>query len=395
MSWPATFGSLFRKSTVQPSSNYWHTVPLRRLTNLLIAVFCMFGMVGCFVDLLTLGQRPLAMVLIWSLFSGGVAAAAFLTVFRAPRRLWIVLVVWVVGSRLISALIHSFGGNLTRPSTEEGVKAATIACIALSLGAYTFFMRFIQSVGRQAVRIQTELSIAHGIQQTLVPTIEWHSDRVEIYGVSVPSAEVGGDLVDVVPLPDGSVFAYVADVSGHGLPAGILMGMIKTAVRTQLFDLPSPTAVFERLNEVLPAVKEPHMYATCTALRILEAGNDLQCRVEYAIAGQPAMLHAQAADATVHQLADQQLPLGLLAGPPYVGHSAELSPGDLLLVATDGILEAETKDGKEFGLNQLESLLLANLTLPLATIAGEIHAALSASYTQVDDQSLLLIRVLP
>ena len=108
----------------------------------------------------------------------------------------------------------------------------------------------------------------------MFPIVDWRSARTEIYGVSLPSAEVGGDLVDVVPLPDGSVFAYVADVSGHGLPAGILMGMIKTAVRTQLFDLPSPTAVFERLNEVLPAVKEPHMYATCTALRIFETRPD-------------------------------------------------------------------------------------------------------------------------
>ena len=131
-------------------------------------------------------------------------------------------------------------------------------------------MHFIQNEGCRAVRIQTELSLAQGIQQTLVPVIDWQSSNLEIYGISLPSAEVGGDLVDVVPLPDGSVFAYVADVSGHGLPAGILMGMIKTAVHTQLFDLPSPTAVFDRLNEVLPAVKEPHMYATCTALRIFE-----------------------------------------------------------------------------------------------------------------------------
>ena len=151
---------------------------------------------------------------------------------------------------------------------EDGVRAATIACIILSLAAYIFFMRFISGVGRHAVRMQTELALAQGIQQTLVPIIDTRAGGVEIYGVSLPSAEVGGDLVDVVPLPDGSVFAYVADVSGHGLPAGILMGMIKTAVHTQLFDLPSPAAVFDRLNEVLPTVKEPHMYATCTALRI-------------------------------------------------------------------------------------------------------------------------------
>jgi serine phosphatase RsbU (regulator of sigma subunit) len=54
---------------------------------------------------------------------------------------------------------------------------------------------------------------------------------------------VGGNLVNAVPLSDGSVFAYVADVSGHGLPAGILMGVIKTAVRTQLVDVPTPMAV--------------------------------------------------------------------------------------------------------------------------------------------------------
>ena len=239
------------------------------------------------------------------------------------------------------------------------------------------------------MRMQTELAIAQSIQQTLVPVVDWHSANLEIYGVSIPSAEVGGDLVDVVPLPDGSVFAYVADVSGHGLPAGILMGMIKTAVRTQLFDLPSPTAVFERLNEVLPAVKEPHMYATCTALRIQPDSNG-SCRVDYAIAGQPAMLHASSA--SVERLADQQLPLGLLAGPPYSGHSVELQPGDVLLVATDGILEASDKSGTEFGLDRLETVLRDNRSSPLASIAQKIHAALAANYAQDDDQSLLLIR---
>ena len=292
MSWPAILGSLFQQSPQRQNSAYWRTVPLHRLTYLLLAIFCMFGMVGCFVDLLSLGMRPLPIVLAWTIFSGAIAAAAVLMAFRTPKRLWIVLVVWILGSRLLSALIHQFASDLAHPTMEEGVRAATIVCIILSLAAYIFFMQFIQNFGRHAVRIQTELSLAHGIQQTLVPVVDWHSANLEIYGVSLPSAEVGGDLVDMVLLPDGSVFAYVADVSGHGLPAGILMGMIKTAVRTQLFDLPSPTAVFERLNEVLPAVKEPHMYATCTALRIHQGADGSPCRLEYAIAAQPAILHA-------------------------------------------------------------------------------------------------------
>ena len=86
---------------------------------------------------------------------------------------------------------------------------------------------------------------------------------------------------------------------------------------------------------------------------------------------------------TNRQLRLQARPKGLLA------------PGDLLLIATDGILEAENKNGAEFGLDQLGSLLVENRTQPLATITQAIHQALSTSYIQSDDQSLLLIRVMP
>jgi phosphoserine phosphatase RsbU/P len=392
MPWPARIASLFR-STRRPSSNYWMTVPIHRLTYLLLAIFCMFGMVGCFVDLLALGKHPLPFVMVWTIFSGALAAAGIFTGFRAPSRIWIVAVVWIAGSRLLSEAMRHFPLEITRPSVEHGVKTATVACIILSIGACVSFLLFIQSEGRHAIRIQTELAIAQNIQQTLVPVVDWHSSNLEIYGISVPSAEVGGDLVDFVPLPDGSVFAYVADVSGHGLPAGILMGMIKIAVRTQLFDLPSPTAVFERLNEVLPAVKEPHMYATCTALRIQPSANGNACRLDYAIAGHPAMLHASSSPNAIAMLEDQQLPLGLLAGPPYQGHSLELQPGDVLLVATDGILEATNKAGDEFGLERLEAVLSQNRSQPLATLAEKIHEALTASYAQDDDQSLLLVRL--
>jgi len=391
MAFRSLAASFSQKKPLPLHRAYWRDVPLRRLTSLLLAIFFLFGLVGCFVDLLDFGQKPFLPVIAWSLFSGFIAVVWILIYFRDPRWLLGAVVLWVVGSRLLSMFLHHLG-PFDHPTPEHGTRVVTIACMILSFLAYLCFMNFIQREGSRAVRMQTELALAQGIQKTLVPAIEWRSDRIEIYGVSIPSAEVGGDLVDVVPLPDGSVFAYVADVSGHGLPAGILMGMIKTAVRTQLVDLPSPTAVFERLNEVLPAVKEPHMYATCTALRIHTAENRTPCRVEYAIAGQPAMLHASS-DGSIAQLADQQLPLGLLAVPAYNGHSVNLQPGDVLLIATDGILEATNKTGAEFGLEAVEAVLRECHAQDLASIAGKIHAALSGSYVQNDDQSLLLVRL--
>jgi sigma-B regulation protein RsbU (phosphoserine phosphatase) len=377
------------RKPLPPRRAYWRTVSISRLTALLLAVFFLFGMVGCFVDLLDLGRKPFVPVIVWSVFSGVIAVVWFVAFFRDWRWQVGAVLLWIVGSRIIAALLPRFG-PYPQPSSEFGTRVATIACMILSSLAYACFMNFIQRVGSQAVRMQTEFALAQGIQKTLVPTIDWHSDRVEIYGLSIPSAEVGGDLVDVVPLSDGSVFAYVADVSGHGLPAGILMGMIKTAVRTQLVDLPSPTTVFQRLNEVLPAVKEANMYATCTALRIDPASGGVQ----YAIASQPAMLLVSA-EGNASRLEDRQLPLGLLSGPPYCGHQTALRPGDTLLVATDGILEAADKSGDEFGLDRLQQLLIEHCSQPLAAIAGRIQDALKAGYAQDDDQSLLFVRRTP
>jgi serine phosphatase RsbU (regulator of sigma subunit) len=86
--------------------------------------------------------------------------------------------------------------------------------------------------------LQTELALAQGIQHTLVPIVHSRSQFWEVYGVSLPSEQVGGDLVDLVQEHEGSALAYVADISGHGLQAGILMGMFKTAARTCIAERP-------------------------------------------------------------------------------------------------------------------------------------------------------------
>jgi sigma-B regulation protein RsbU (phosphoserine phosphatase) len=113
--------------------------------------------------------------------------------------------------------------------------------------------------------------------------------------------------------------------------------------------------------------------------------------MQYAIASQPAMLLVSA-DGGSARLEDSQLPLGLLAGPPYCGQQTELHPTDTLLIATDGILEAADKSGNEFGLDHLQQLLIEHRLQPLPAIAGKIHEVLKAGYAQDDDQSLLLVR---
>ncbi len=172
---------------------------------------------------------------------------------------------------------------------------------------------YIRREGTVSSRVRNELELAHGIQKTLVPPVELRTSRFEIYGISRPSEKVGGDLVDATHLPGGDAIAYVADIAGHGLPAGILMGMLKTATRTALMDAegrePDRTLpiVLDRLNRVLPEVKEPHMYATFTGFRLGADGS-----VFYALAASPPILHRHASEGTVSHMEESQFPLGLL-----------------------------------------------------------------------------------
>jgi hypothetical protein len=118
---------LSQKKPLPLHRTYWRTVPLRRLSSLLLALFCMFGMIGCFVDLLDQGRKPFLPVIAWSIFSGVLAVVWILVFFRGARG-WLIAVIlfWIVGSRLLSDLLrHS--GPFAFPTPEQGTRVATIA----------------------------------------------------------------------------------------------------------------------------------------------------------------------------------------------------------------------------------------------------------------------------
>jgi serine phosphatase RsbU (regulator of sigma subunit) len=380
-----------RSSTHRASYEYFRDVPLRRLTFLLLAFFCLFGMLGFLIDLIELRRKSLSEVLVWTIFTGGMAVFYLLTIIRAPRWLLFPLAIHVAGSLLVRTLIVP-SMEVSKPIDEIGIRMAAVGSLALSLLAGVLFLQFIRSEGRRAVRLQTELSVAHGIQKTLVPVIERIAIDCEFYGVSVPSDKVGGDLVDVVEMKEGQTFAYVADIAGHGLPAGILMAMFKTAARTQLMESPRLPAFLERLNEVLPQVKEPEMFATCAA--ILLKRTNAHFTLEYSSAGHPPILRANRSSQCVERLAEPQFPLGLVPSVSYASRQSKLEPGDVLLITSDGIIETLDSRGGEFGIQRLEAILLQKISCPLSEIAQNVLSAVNAFGKQSDDQTILLFRVL-
>jgi len=252
---------------------------------------------------------------------------------------------------------------------------------------YRLLVDFIRIEGIATVRMQTELALAHGIQATLVPTLAFRVDRFEVYGRSIPSTEMGGDLIDVVER-DGTLLAYVADISGHGLAAGQLMGMLKTAIRVCLQFRQEPVAMLESADRVLPAVKQANMYATLALLYF-----DGSSQAEYSLAGHPPILHYRAPTREIGRLAMEQFPLGLMPGGRYTSQRVTYSPQDLFLMMTDGISEVPNASDEEFGLDRLELLLRNNAGQPLPQLWDLIMSDVKRHGVQQDDQTLLLLRV--
>jgi sigma-B regulation protein RsbU (phosphoserine phosphatase) len=250
---------------------------------------------------------------------------------------------------------------------------------------YACFIHFSVTEGRRYFQMHTEMALATEIHQVLVPAINSTLGNFEFYGRSLPSGEVGGDLIDVFHNERGWI-AYIADVSGHGVAPGVVMGMVKSAARMQLSSQESSSQLLERLNSVLQPIKKPEMFATFAYL----AWNGE--RLEYSSAGHPAILHYRAATQEIAELACPNVPLGLLEEPRFVSQSVECAPDDLFVLVTDGLLETTNFRNEEFGLDGVKSVLTAHDHHPASTVFDALLAAAHRHGESADDLSLLLVR---
>lgn len=378
---------LYTLASTPERRRYWRDIPVRRTAKLFAAVFFILFGVAFFIDLLAAGSYPLWSVLFLAGALGALHVILVLTEFRHPRL--------VIAPVLMSIVIYLVFSRLAqRPrivTTGAGWQRMVfdVTCLfAAMMLSYRLFLSFTTSEGIAHVRLQTELRFAHEIQTTLVPPITHQGAGLEAYGRTVPSDGVGGDLVDLV-VADGRVIVYVADVSGHGIPAGLLMGMVKTAMRQGLlFGQPLPT-LLDGVNHVLPAVKEPVMYATLAALRF-----DGSTEVEYITAGHLPLLHYRRSKQDVARCGIEQFPLGMFGAGAYKSKRVQCEPGDLFAIVTDGLTETTDFRGQEFGLDRLEHLLIQHAARPLTEIFHEVLDAVVRHGAQQDDRTLLLVRVL-
>lgn len=371
---------------------FWHTSSRAGRVTLLLAIFALFASLGFLTDVSALGRSSPGRIVLVSLLSGAGAVAYAIVAFRNVRWMPAVVLVHVVLTVFLPRLMplqppvvaDPLAAGILGQRLQFNVLGAAF-CIA---AGYSLFVLFFAREGSRYYALHAELALARNIHRELVPAIAQRIGDYEFHGVSIPSGEVGGDLVDLVNHERGATWtAYAADVSGHGVPSGVLMGMIKSAMRMALVAPVPLEALLDRLNDVLYELKPPQMYATFAALR-----RETEDALTFTLAGHLPILHWRAATGDLADLSVGQVPLGILPGRTFTAARVRCAPGDVLLVLTDGITEVFDANDEEFGLDRVRAVLAANATLPLADLELRLLAAARAHGTPHDDQSLILVR---
>jgi serine phosphatase RsbU (regulator of sigma subunit) len=379
--------SASRQPRHNESDAYWRAVPLSRLKYLIAAQALAGASLAFFFDLLRGGASPRGQVILLAAVAAPVFTALFLLRKRGTHLVAVGVTVTVAVLALsLAGPLHIDIGRFNGPTSPFGLMfdgAAMFLMMGIGIQAYR---THISTEGARQLRAEAELALAHRLQRVLVPPVAFRNSAIEIYGRSIPSDQVGGDLVDVI-VSDDAVLAYLIDVSGHGIPAGALMGAIKAATRS-VASLPLGDAL-GTVNRVLPSVKEPAMYATLAAVRFDAASRD----VEYTLAGHLPILRYSATTRTMEALTLQQFPLGFFEHTQYETRRVGCAPGDVFALFSDGIVESTNAMDDQFGIDRIATQLAAIPWKPLEEIVEAVVAAAAAHGSSHDDRSILLIRV--
>ena len=246
---------------------------------------------------------------------------------------------------------------------------------------------FEESLERQ--RLQEELHLAREIQQGLLTSDFDLDSGWSVYGSNVPSREVGGDYFDVIKMEDGRIGIAIADVSGKGAGASLLMSNLQASLRALINVEPDLGLLVKRINKILYENTSADKFITFFIGIIDPASRKLTfCNAGH----NPPLMFSTTGK--VRLLEEGGLIIGVLKNSEYQTESVDLAKGDKIVLYTDGITEAENDSEEEFGESGLITHVQANLSeKPEALVNSIIDEVkeFAPDISSQDDVTLLIL----
>lgn len=358
----------------------------RKLALWSIGVFSVIGAVGMVELFLVHSERatqrvihliavvviPILMVL---LFIGGRSATREQKILRAG---FFIFLLFIVHTNLtnIGAIPHG-------PDLEFIGFVAFLGCLGYVAAARTHHNE------ERLLALNKEMEIARGIQAGLLPEKSFSVAGLTAASRYVPATSVAGDFYDFLP-KDSGLGVLIADVSGHGVPAALSASMVKVAIRAQLDWADDPARVLTGLNSILCGNLQGQ-FVTAGYL-YLDTGRGA---LAYAGAGHPPLLAWRAREKKVECMEENGLMLGIFPEGAYRCMTADLGPGDRFVLYTDGITEAPSLSGEEFGMDRFKSFLAEHAASPAQELCDALVKHVTAwsgnSREQHDDLTLVVV----
>jgi len=282
------------------------------------------------------------------------------------------------------------------PRSRNAADLCALAMVCSLLGRAIESQKLANQLEATYRALDSELKAAADVQRWLLPSLPvLHNTSI---AASYRTARYsGGDYYDVGQLPDGRLGVLIADVSGKGAPAAVLMAVLRSIVHDEVDRavLSGPAALLDYADGRLRALGLPQRSAFVTAFcGTLDVATG---ELVYSSAGHnpPRLLRVN--DRTVASLdGARTIPLGLLDEPStHTEETVQLAPGDLALFYTDGITEARSPAGEFFGVDRLDQILrdLPGVVTPDATVQAvtKAIASFAGDGTPADDQTILAL----
>lgn len=263
--------------------------------------------------------------------------------------------------------------------------------------AFALYNEAVYSEANEKRKLDNDLEIAREIQGILLPSASPDLPGFEITGMNLPARQVSGDYYDYLIVDDTHLGVAIADVSGKGIPASLIMTMCRSVIRSKAAQQLSPAQVLRNVNrQIYPDIREDMFISMAYVLFSRNSPDVLLSR-----AGHDAPLLYRAATGQVETLNPKGMALGIDSGSVFDRVSADfqftMESGDCLLLYTDGATEAMDSNGLEFGIPRLVQGLQASAPQGVRNVIERLSADVknfAGNNVQYDDVTLIAVRKL-
>lgn len=239
-------------------------------------------------------------------------------------------------------------------------------------------------------KIEEQLSIARAIQKTFLPKRVPQIPGYDIWGTNIPSGEVGGDYYDFIQIVENQIGIAIADVSGKGIPASLIMASFRASLIAEIRNNYAIRSICAKVNNLLCESLEPENFVTAI-YGVLDVKNSI---FTFSNCGHnPGLLFR--AGGTVEELTEGGIIMGIRPDSRYEERPIHIGPGDILCFFTDGITEAENDRGEQFEVDRIVDMISQSRDLPAARIGARLIMGVKEFHCKksgMDDLTLVIIK---